>query len=175
MEHSNYCNCTWWKKNPSTMLDLKFFASLKARDTPAEKSSPNKDDSSLGLKRIWNYRAVLGMLSYLQGSTRPEILMSVHQCARFFNNPCLVHKCGSIHIVKYLMSTSTYVDVPYGNWRLLTRGVFYRPDIEKGIECYIDANFAVGWDQANSDDAEKFHVAYGICNKIHVTYSIIVQ
>ena len=59
---------------------------------------------------------------------------------------------------------STYVDLPDGNWRLTTCGVVYRPNIEKGIECYIDANFAGGWDQADADNAENvmLHTRYVI-------------
>ena len=37
----------------------------------------------------------------------------------------------------------------------LTRpGVVYRPDIEKFIECYVDADFDSGWTQEDSDNAE---------------------
>ena len=32
----------------------------------------------------------------------------------------------------------------------------YKPDKEKGIECYIDADFAGGWAQADSDNVENF-------------------
>ena len=44
--------------------------------------------------------------------------------------------------------------LPYGNRRLSTCGVVYKPDKEKGIEYYIDAEFSGGWDQAYSDNAE---------------------
>ena len=29
----------------------------------------------------------------------------------------------------------------------------YKPDIEKFIECYVDANFSGGWDQLDTDNA----------------------
>ena len=60
-------------------------------------------------------QAAVGMLSYLKGSTQTEILIVLHQVARFCNNPRLVQKCAAIRIVKYLASTSTYVDLPDGN------------------------------------------------------------
>ena len=53
----------------------------------------------------------------------------------------LVHGCSAIRIANYLTSTSTYVDLPDGNQCFITRGVVYRPDIEKGIECYVDSDF----------------------------------
>ena len=32
--------------------------------------------------------------------------------------------------------------------------MFYSPDIEKGIGCYVGADFSSGWAQADSDDAK---------------------
>ena len=51
-------------------------------------------------KCVWNYRAEVGMLIYLQVSTQPEISMLVHQCELFLNNPCLLHKQNGRRIVK---------------------------------------------------------------------------
>ena len=105
------------------MSDYKFLRSLKARETPAGKPLMHKDKYILGRKCACSYRAAVGMLSCLQGSTRMEISMSVHQCAYIFNNPRLVHKRAATRIVNYLASISTYVDLPDGNRRLTTRGV----------------------------------------------------
>ena len=57
---------------------------------------------------------------------------------------------------------STYVDLSDGNLWLFTQGVVYNPDKEKGIECYVYANFAGGWDQLDADNAENFlsHMGY---------------
>ena len=87
-------------------------ASLKAKDTPSVKPLLHKDEYSIGRKCVWNYREAVSILSCIHGSTRPEISMSVHQCARFFNNPRLVHEISVRCIAKYLASTSTYVDLP---------------------------------------------------------------
>ena len=73
-----------------------------------------------------------------------------------FNNTCLVHERAIRRNAKYLTSTSTYVDLPDGNLQVTTRRIVYKPDIEKFIECYVDVNFAVGWDQADADHAENF-------------------
>ena len=97
-------------------------ASLKATETPSGKPLMHKDKSIIGRKCVWNYREAAGMLSYIQGSPQPEILMAVHQCARFYNNPHIVHERAVRLITKYLVSTSTYVYLPYGNKLLTTRG-----------------------------------------------------
>ena len=104
------------------------------------------------------------MLSYIKGYTQPEISMSVHQCAQFCNNPRFVHKHDIRHIAKFLSSTSTYVDLTDRNRQLFTRGVVYSPNKEKGIECYVDANFYGGWSQADADNAENLmsHAGYVI-------------
>ena len=67
--------------------------------------------------------------------------MSVHQCAHFYNNPHLVHERSFRLIAKYLVSTSTYVDLQDKNLQVTTHGAVYRPDIEKCIKFYVDANF----------------------------------
>ena len=50
--------------------------------------------------------------------------MAVRQCERFCNNPRLLHERAVRRNEKYLVSTSTYVDLPDGNRRLTTRSVF---------------------------------------------------
>ena len=82
--------------------------------------------------------------------------MSVHQCASFYNNLRLLRKPSVRQIAKYLSSTSIYVDLPYGNLWLTTIRVVYRPDIEKGIYCFVDGRFSSGWAQADSKNAENF-------------------
>ena len=119
-------------------------ASIKARDTTSGKPLLHKYKSSLGRKCVLNYRSKVGMLSYLRVLTRPEISMAVHQCERFCNNPRLVHKCAIRRIANYLVSMSTYVYLLDGNWRLSTRGIFYRTNIEKGINFYVDSEFDGG-------------------------------
>ena len=80
------------------------------------------------------------MLSYLQGNTRPEIAMAVHQTARFCNDPKLSHEKAIMRLGRYLLDTRK-------------RGIIYKPDKSKGLECYVDADFAGGWTQADSEDA----------------------
>ena len=71
------------------------------------------------------------MLSYLQGSTWSEISMAIKQCARFLNNPHLMHKRAVRRIVKYLAIIPKYMDILDGNRGLTKIGVVYRPNTEK--------------------------------------------
>ena len=72
------------------------------------------------------------MLGYLQAITRPDISMASHQCARFVANPKLSHERAVKRIAKYLRQT-----------KLL--GLIMQPKPMKGIECYVDADFAGVW------------------------------
>ena len=101
---------------------------LNSREMPSGKPLLHKDASSLGRKFVCNYMAAVGMLSFLQGYIQTEISMVVHQCVQFFNNLCLVHERVIRLITKYLVSTSTYVDLPYGNLRLYTCVIGYNID-----------------------------------------------
>ena len=74
--------------------------------------------------------------------------MDVHQCAQFFNNPHLFHKHAVRRITKYFSSTYICVHLPYGNQRLSTHGIVYKPDKEKIMECYVNADFDSGLSQA---------------------------
>ena len=67
--------------------------------------------------------------------------MAVHQTARFSNNPMLSHEKSIMRIGRYLLDTRK-------------RGNIYKPDKSKGLECYVNADFAGGWSQANADNAD---------------------
>lgn len=112
-----------------------------ARPTPVVKPLLHRDIDGEPRRTSWNYRSVIGMMNYLQQSTRPDISMAVHQCARFCNNPRLSHERAVKRIVKYLIGTKE-------------RGVICKPDRSKGLECYADADFAGGWDRGDSENPE---------------------
>ena len=91
------------------------------------------------------------MLTYLTGSVRPDIAMAVHQCARFSSNPMRSHKQAVMRIGGYLLSTQD-------------RGMTYMPDPTKGIEVYVDANFAGGWDPGDVMNADNvYSQSYSVC------------
>jgi hypothetical protein len=119
-------------------LDMRM---TNTRSTPVGKPLLCKDLDGKPRKTDWNYRGAVGMLGYLQSNTRPEISMAVHQCARFSNDPKLSHEKAIKRIAKYLLSSPT-------------RGLVYKPDPSLGLECYVDADFAGGWNQADADNAD---------------------
>ena len=77
----------------------------KERINPAGKSLLHADSEGLTQKHTWSYRTAVGMAGYLQGSTRPDISMAVHQCTRFVNNAMRSHERAMYRTVKYLIST----------------------------------------------------------------------
>ena len=106
------------------------------RPTPVATPLLHKDLQGHARVKSWNYRSVIGMLTYLQGISRPDISMAVHQCARFSAYPKLNHERAVTRIGRYLIDT-------------VGRGLVCKVDRSKGLECFVDADFAGGW---NSDD-----------------------
>eukprot|EP00804_Cyclotella_cryptica_P006343 CCRYP_010172-RB/>CCRYP_010172-RB protein AED:0.32 eAED:0.32 QI:0/-1/0/1/-1/0/1/0/373 len=92
-------------------------------------------------KHTWSYRSVIGMLGYLQGSTRPDISMAVHQRARFNAYPMLCHEKAVKRIAQYLLSSSD-------------KGIVYKPDSTRGLEVYVDADFAGCWSSGDVHNPE---------------------
>jgi hypothetical protein len=84
------------------------------------------------------------MLNYLW-ETRPDILYSVHQCSRFCNNP---HEKAIKCIIGYLKCTPN-------------EGNFLSPDSSKGIQCYVDADFASGWNALDCEEPSSVYSRTG--------------
>ena len=63
---------------------------LHELNVPAVKELLHHDKSSPS--RNHNYRQIIGMLTYLQGTTRTDISMAVHQCDRFSSDPKRSHE-----------------------------------------------------------------------------------
>jgi hypothetical protein len=62
------------------------------KPTPVGKPLLHKDLAGKPRKEDWNYRTAVGMMTYLQANSRPEMSMAVHQTARFCNKPMLLHE-----------------------------------------------------------------------------------
>jgi len=117
-------------------------------DMPAEPGKPLSKDSD-GELRIysWSYRSIIGMLNYLCG-TRPDILFSVHRCARFCSDPKLSHEKAVKHIIRYLKQTPG-------------EGIVLNPDSTKGIQCFVDADFASGWSSSDCEEPSSVYSRTG--------------
>ena len=98
----------------------------------------HKDDSGPARKHTWKYRSIIGMLNYLTNTTRPDCLFATHQCARFCTDPKLSHERAVKRIVRYLKGTAD-------------KGIKLTPDYTKGIECYVDADFAGGYSKETAN------------------------
>lgn len=116
--------------------------------TPVGKPLLNKDLGGVERKYDWNYCGAIGMLTYLTGSVRPELAMAVHQCARFSIDPKRSHEQAIMRIAKYLIGTQG-------------KGMIYNPDPNLGLEVYVDADFAGGWDPENASDADTLYSRTG--------------
>ena len=81
------------------------------------------------------------MLTYLQANSRPEMSMAVDQTARFCNKPILTHEKAIKQLSRYM-------------YRTKREGIVYNLDLPKGIECYVDADFAGDWQQADSHEPD---------------------
>ena len=112
------------------------------RSTPVATPLLHKDLQGQERVKGWNYRSIIGVLTYLQGMSRPDSSMAVHQFARFSVDPKLIHKRAVARIGRYLIET-------------LDRSLTCKTDRSKGLECYVGANFSGGWnsrDQLNPEN-----------------------
>jgi histone deacetylase 1/2 len=82
----------------------------------------------------FNYRSVTGKLNYLAQTTRPDIIFSVHQIAKYSSDPRLEHGEAIVYLVRYLKKTRDL-------------GLKFKPDPSKGFECYCDADFSGNWNK----------------------------
>jgi hypothetical protein len=127
-----------------------------SRPTPAVLPLLSRDEEGPERKHEWKYRTLTGMLGYLQGTTRPDISMATHQCARFNGNPKLCHERAIKRICKYLLDTKD-------------KGIIFSPDPTKGLECHVDADFAGGWAEGEHSNPEAvlsrtgFVISYAGC------------
>ena len=108
-------------------------------DTPAD-SILHRDENGQARKNEFHMRSIIGQLNYLASTTRPDIQFAVHQCARFVADPKMSHEKAVKRIVRYLKRTRD-------------RGMIMHVDKSKGIECFVDADFAGGYRKEDSTNA----------------------
>ena len=108
---------------------LKCNEHMTGKETPVLSNNIlHKDHDGPDRKQSWNYRSGISILNYLSASTRPDILFAVHQCARFFTCPKLIHEQAVKQIIRYLI-------------KIKNKRIEVKIDVSKGIECYVDAEF----------------------------------
>ena len=67
--------------------------------------------------------------------------MEVHQTTRSCNKPMLSHEKYIKHLGGYLLHTKK-------------EDIIYNTDVSKGLECYVDADFAGSWSREVGDNAD---------------------
>jgi hypothetical protein len=87
-------------------------------------------------------------VSYTQAMIRPDITMAVQQCARFCYNPKQEHEEAVKRICRYLMKTKD-------------KGLTLRPDKTRGLECFVDADWAGSWRHRSCNDLLSAHLRTG--------------
>jgi len=100
--------------------------------TPAALDPLGSDATGEPYREDWNYSAAVGMLLYLFSNTRPDIQFAVHQCTRFAHEPKQSHAQAIKRIGRYLAGT-----INEG-----TKGILFSPDLQQGLDCYVDADYA---------------------------------
>ena len=110
-----------------------------ATKTPAEYGALPKDELGESCNGDFNYASIVGMLLYLQGHSRPDIVFSVSQCARYTFSPKLSHEIALKRIGRYLNETRT-------------KGLIMRPSKTLQVDCYVDSDFAGLWSYEDPQD-----------------------
>ncbi len=77
----------------------------------------------------FNYRSAVGKLNYQAQTTRPDIMYTTHQIAKYSSDPRQSHGKATLYLVCYLKKTRNL-------------GLKFKPNPKKGFECYCDANFS---------------------------------
>ena len=79
-------------------------------------------------KKEWHYCSLICQMSYLAGTSRPDIPFSVHKCEKYSIDPKQSHEESVKRIRPYLNKTKD-------------KCLVFTPDGKNGIECYVNADF----------------------------------
>ena len=122
---------------------------VKTKSTPAMVSKLLKrDEDGIDFDKSFHYRSVIGKLHYLEKGTRSDIAYITHQCARFAEKPKESHAKAIRWLARYLKGTRD-------------KGLIIKPQPNKGLEVYVDADFSGNWDpkapEMDKDTARSRH------------------
>ena len=76
--------------------------------------------------------------------------MAVQQCARYCNAPNRAHEEAVKRICRYLLKTKD-------------KGLILCPDKSRGLECFVDADWAGTWSQESASNPVSSHSRTGFC------------
>lgn len=81
---------------------------------------------------------MIGKLTFLANSTRPDLSFVVHQCARYSTNLTALHEFAVKRIGRYLLSSPD-------------QGLILKPSNTFQLDMFVDADFAGMWHQELSE------------------------
>ena len=144
-----------WCNPVSLIRFLKMLVSLVTR---SHKSAHQQikillhDPNTALFDATWNHRSMIGKLNSLTQNTHPDILMAIHMCARYVNNPNWTHQDA----VKYLCC---YLHFSRNHGLILLK-----PTSDNCLNAYVDSDFARQWSHATSQlwDSAISHTGYVI-------------
>ena len=113
--------------------------SANKQDVPVVNPLLHKNTNGTNRTGTWNFRSAVGILNYIANLTRPDVSFATHQCARFCNNPKKSHKTAIKCVNKYLKRTQE-------------KGIILRINRGLGLKCFVDADFAGGWNKSDAED-----------------------
>jgi hypothetical protein len=119
----------------NSIIDDVGLTNSKTKPVPAKVSlrlHAFKDEPPFDLD--FNYWSAVGKLNYLAQTTRPDIMYTTHQIAKYASDPRKTHGEAILYLVRYLM-------------KLRDLSLCFKPDPSKGFECYWDADFSGLWNK----------------------------
>ena len=129
--------------------DLNMQENTKVKSLPAACSKLlSRHSDSDDFDGSFNYRSIIGKLNYLEKGSRPDIAYITHQCARFSTCPKEEHANAIRWLARYLKGTRD-------------KGTILRPNKDKGLEVYVDADFAGNWDPKEHEDPDTARSRHG--------------
>ena len=135
----------------SIIRDLGLTDETHALTIPANPDGPLSPGLDELTHQGFHYASVIGKLNYLEKSSRPDLSVAVHQCARYNHDPKTNHTRALKKIGRYLCGTRE-------------QGVTYNCDSTRGLECWVDASFAGDWDKEMAmDDPRTARSRTGFC------------
>lgn len=122
---------------------------VKTKENPATSSRIlHRHQSSPDFDKSFNYKSVIGKLGYLEKGSRPDIAYITHQCARFSSSPKKEHGEALRWLGRYLNETKD-------------KGTIMTVDKTKGLEVYVDADYAGNWDPKDTKNPDTVRSRHG--------------
>ena len=97
----------------------------------------HKDTDGSDMVPNFHYHSVICKLNFLEKYTRPDISVSVHQCARFTEHPKRSHAEAVKWMGCYLLA-------------MRDKGLIIHPKSLWHFDCWVDADYAGNWHYSNA-------------------------